>query len=183
MKKIPTLFVRDPDDRNHVLNEVTPGCEWVINGEGRASYKWDGTCVMLDEQGKWWGRREVKPGKQPPPNWVEVNNDQITGKRMGWEPIEQSSHYKTFQDATKAVTVPWTYELVGPKVNGNPHGLDHHSVIPHGAHPIYLDGVPLTYDGLNDYLYERSGLEYIEGLVFRHINDDRMCKIKTKDFR
>ena len=32
MKKIPTLLVRDPNDRAHVLDEVTPGCEWVLAG-------------------------------------------------------------------------------------------------------------------------------------------------------
>ena len=34
MNKIPTLFVRDSaTNRKHVLNEVTPGCEWVLDGE------------------------------------------------------------------------------------------------------------------------------------------------------
>lgn len=41
MKKIPTVFVRDPDDRKHVLPQVTPGCEWVLAGEGRATRKFD----------------------------------------------------------------------------------------------------------------------------------------------
>ena len=180
MKKIPTIFVRDENDRHHVTGEITPGCEWVFDGEGTASYKWDGTCIMLDENGNWWARREVKPGKAEPQNWREVDNDQITHKRMGWEPIEQASHYKAFQEATKAVTVPWTYELVGPKVNGNPHGLDRHSVVPHGAH--ILDDVPRTYDGLNSFLRELSQREtYVEGIVFRH-PDGRMAKIKTRDF-
>ena len=64
MRKIPTALVRDPDDRAHVLDEVTPGCEWVFAGEGIATRKYDGTCTMLDGNGKWWARREVKPGKE-----------------------------------------------------------------------------------------------------------------------
>ncbi len=28
MKKIPTLFVRDPENMSRVTEEVTPGCEW-----------------------------------------------------------------------------------------------------------------------------------------------------------
>jgi len=32
MRKIPTLFVRDPEDRAHVTDEVTPGCKWVLAG-------------------------------------------------------------------------------------------------------------------------------------------------------
>jgi len=38
MRKIPTLFGRDWDtDPRYVTREVAPGCEWVINGEGRAT--------------------------------------------------------------------------------------------------------------------------------------------------
>lgn len=32
MRKIPTLFLRDPDDRRYVLPEVTPDCAWVLAG-------------------------------------------------------------------------------------------------------------------------------------------------------
>jgi hypothetical protein len=45
MRKIPTLFVRDPDDRRHVTEQITPGCEWVTAGEGTATRKYDGTCT------------------------------------------------------------------------------------------------------------------------------------------
>ena len=49
MRKIPTLFVRDWDgDRRYVLDEVAPGCEWVTKGDGIATRKYDGTCVMFD---------------------------------------------------------------------------------------------------------------------------------------
>jgi len=37
MQKYLTLFVRDPENRANVLDEVTPGCEWVIAGEGKAT--------------------------------------------------------------------------------------------------------------------------------------------------
>lgn len=58
VKKIPTLFVRDWDgDRRYVLPEVTRGCEWVINGEGAPTRKYDGTCVMF-VTGLWSGRRK-----------------------------------------------------------------------------------------------------------------------------
>jgi hypothetical protein len=36
MKKIPTLFQRD-ETRRYVTDVVTPGCEWVLAGEGRAT--------------------------------------------------------------------------------------------------------------------------------------------------
>src|SRR5215470_753136 len=87
MKKIPTLFVRDDEDRRYVTEAVNSGCEWVLAGEGAATRKFDGTCVMLDEDGRWWARREVKPGKQAPANFVHVEHDETTGKTMGWEPV------------------------------------------------------------------------------------------------
>jgi len=44
MKKIITLFQRNYKTDRLVRNEVTPGAEWVINGEGVATRKYDGTC-------------------------------------------------------------------------------------------------------------------------------------------
>lgn len=76
VKKIPALFVRDWDgDRRYVLPEVTRGCEWVINGEGAPTRKYDGTCVMFDGD-NWWARREVKRDKIPPAGFVEVEHDE-----------------------------------------------------------------------------------------------------------
>ena len=86
MRKIPTLFVRDWDgDPRYVTREVTPGCEWVMAGEGRATRKFDGTCVMFDGE-RWWARREVKAGKQAPAGFTEIEHDLETGKTVGWEP-------------------------------------------------------------------------------------------------
>ena len=65
MKKIPTVFARDPETNlRYVKDEVTPGCEWVFAGEGVATRKYDGTCVMFDGDG-WWARRQRALGYQP----------------------------------------------------------------------------------------------------------------------
>ena len=37
MRKILTLFVRDPQDMRHVTREVHPDCAWVLAGEGVAT--------------------------------------------------------------------------------------------------------------------------------------------------
>lgn len=39
MKKIPTLFVREffPCHKVKITDQVTPGCEWVLAGEGVAT--------------------------------------------------------------------------------------------------------------------------------------------------
>jgi hypothetical protein len=60
MQKIPTVFARDEADRRYVTEAVAEGCEWVVEGAGVARRKFDGTCVMLDENGSWWARRNTK---------------------------------------------------------------------------------------------------------------------------
>lgn len=183
MQKIPTLFVRNPEDRRHVLNEVTPSCEWVLAGEGRPTRKWDGTCVMLGENGTWWARREVKPGKTPPPNYLPISTDETTGKTVGWEPIEQSAFVKYHAEAlsNSAISRPGTYELVGPKVNGNPDGFEAHVLMPHGwarlSERLDIESAPRDFDGLREWLIARP----YEGVVWHHA-DGRMAKLKKKDF-
>ena len=73
------------------------------------------------------------------------------------------------------------YELIGPKVRGNPyHRTDHLivSVVPPDS-TLYLDevGMSRSFDGLREYLSDRN----IEGIVF-HGRDGRLAKIKRRDF-
>ncbi|WP_405678012.1 DUF5565 family protein [Streptomyces sp. NBC_01511] len=184
MKKIQTLFVRDFTARpSHVLPQVAPGCEWVTDEEGVATRKYDGTCVMLDEHGAWWARREVKPGKTTPTGYVAISTDEETGKTVGWESIEHSSFAKFHAEAigNSAVSAPGTYELLGPKINGNPDGYDAHLLMPHGWSALSIREdfatAPRDYDGLRDWLRARP----YEGIVWHH-PDGRMAKIKAKDF-
>jgi hypothetical protein len=182
MKKIPTLFQRDPHDLKRVLPVVHPDCGWVLAGEGVPTRKYDGTCVMLDEAGVWWARREVKPGKQPPANYVPISTDPATGKTVGWEPIEQSAYARWFQQALDGIRVrfaptpPGTYELIGPKVNGNPEGAAGHELVWHQDAEM-LD-TPHDFDGLREWLLAHP--QY-EGIVWHH-SDGRMAKLKRRDF-
>ncbi len=188
MRKIPTLFQRDPDDRRHVIpGEVTPGCEWVLAGEGVATRKWDGTCCLLDDAGAWWARREVKPGKNPPPGWREVDRDETTGKRVGWEPIEQSGFARWHAEALEqsALWKPWTYELIGPRINGNPDCASFHLLVAHGFHFLSGGGAdPLAgpADAIAVAVARRLGWE---GIVWWRDPGDPDCdkaKLKVRDF-
>lgn len=191
MKKIPTLYVRDHD--THLLtNAVTPGCEWVLAGEGRPTRKYDGTCMRLDENGKWWARRIVKPHKVPPPNFEAVEIDWETGNTVGWEPVEQSPWLKAFTDTLEHNEYFWdevlvlegpdsdvgTYELCGPKVNGNPEGYSHHVMICHDRVETIHTNItePKT---LVAWAADQLGAE---GIVWKH-PDGRMAKLKAKDLR
>lgn len=196
MKKIPTLFERDPEDRSKLIDKLHPDCEWVQAGEGVATRKYDGTCVRLDHKGRWWSRREVKPGKQPPPEWQEVDHDPVTGKRVGWEPIEQSSFFKAFNEAVRPMLEfsalasvepkPGTYELIGPKINGNPEKIGpYHSLQPHGnaERLAWADDRPNVsfFESMRDMVlyFAEDG---IEGVVWHH-PDGRMAKLKGRDFK
>jgi len=185
MRKIPTVFVRDPDDRKHVLNEVTPGCEWVLAGEGQATRKYDGTCVLIERDGlaiKAWTRREVKPGKTPPPRFRESDHDEVTGKTVGWEPSEQSGFSAFVDEAFDAIGFvgePGTYELCGPSVNGNPEGYEKHRLVKHSA-AMKIE-VERSFDGIRSAMLDPDWPDW-EGIVFHH-PDGRMAKIKVRDFR
>jgi len=184
MKKIHTLFVRDFTARPaYVIPEVAPGCEWVLAGEGEATRKYDGICVMLSGTGTWWARREVKPGGRVPLNYLQEEFDEVTGKGVGWEPIAQSSFAKFHAEAVANVgpDKPGTYELLGPKINGNPDDYDAHILMPHGWAMLSIRQdfitAPRDYDGLRDWLHKRP----YEGIVWHH-PDGRRAKLKEKDF-
>lgn len=179
MRKIPTLFLRDPEDMCHLLNEVHPECKWVLNGEGVPTRKYDGTCMMLDVDNQWWARYGIKPGKPAPLGFVQVEYDEITGKTVGWGPAERSPFAKFWREALSSMCRPHavgTYELCGPKVNKNPEGQARHVLIPHGDADV-VDGVPRDFAGLRAFLAEFPH----EGIVWHH-PDGRMAKIKCRDF-
>lgn len=180
MKKIQTLYLRT-DDRKRVIDAVNPGCEWVLNGEGRATRKIDGTCVLIRRDGNVvtaFSRREVKPGKTPPPNFEAIHHDEITGKTMGWEPSAQSGFSKLIDEALERYPdiESGTYELIGPRINGNPESAGAHFLVRHGM--VTLLDLPRTFDGLRDYLL---GHPEMEGVVWHH-PDGRMVKLKRRDF-
>jgi hypothetical protein len=65
MKKIPCVFQRhgrQGSGPTMVLDVVTPGCEWVLDGEGRATIKWDGTACLVRD-GRLFKRYDRKPTK------------------------------------------------------------------------------------------------------------------------
>lgn len=191
MKKIPTLFVRDTTTWA-LTDKVTPGCEWVLWGEGTPTTKYDGVCVMLDDSGKWWARREVKKGKNIPPNFQPIDHDEFTGKTFGWVPIVESPAYRFHEQALAmrggsevAPPSPGTFELVGQRINGNPYRITGHVLTRHGISPLMLASapVPLTKEWLHEYMTNQTTSSgFFEGIVW-HREDGRMAKLKVRDFK
>lgn len=176
MQKIISLFKRDYEGTRLVYDEVVPGAEWVQAGEGVATVKWDGTCCMVRD-GKLYKRYDAKHGKTPPPDFEPAQEvDTVTGHLPGWVPVRDDDPASRWHREAFDSSLPdGTYELVGPKVQGNPYHLETHKLHPHGAD--VFSNVPTDFDGLKDYL----GHMPIEGIVWHH-PDGRMVKIKRRDF-
>src|ERR1700710_501541 len=175
MRKIPTIFLRDEDDRKYVTSEPNPECAWVFADEGHPTRKYAGTCFMFDGT-DWWARREVNrgAGKREPVNFVEVSYDTVTEKSIGWEPIEQEAFARhrasavAYQNATGITGWPkGTYELVGPKVNGNPEQVEQHQLWAHAAAEVLAPIWERTYDVIRAAVLDEA-TRGAEGSVFHH---------------
>jgi Family of unknown function (DUF5565) len=174
VKKIPTIFVRDMSKQPAlVTTEWRGGCEWVRDGEGIPTRKNDGTCCLVRD-GKLFKRRELKSGQPTPPDFEQADFDDETGKTVGWVPVTESTEDQWHREAFHGQP-DGTYELMGPKVQGNKEGFPAHVLVPHGAESIQAN--PRTFEDIRDYLQE----QYMEGLVWHH-PDGRMAKIKRRDF-
>ena len=186
MKKMKSLFVRNFDD-GHVVSitrEVTPGLEWVMNGEGKATRKWDGTCTLI-ENGEISRRYDCKQGKTPPAGFIPCDDpDPVTGHWPGWVKIDKynpkgdekffvEGYINTF-GSIDAIPVNGTYELCGPKINNNPEHFEKHIFIKHGEDVL---DVNRDFDSIREYLENHD----IEGIVF-HRGNGELCKIKRIDF-
>lgn len=189
MRKIISLFERDWEgDRSRVLNKVTPGAEWVIDGEGVATRKWDGTCCKF-EGGKLYKRYDAKHGKTPPVGFIpaQPEPDPNTGHWPGWLEVLDRPEDKWFNRALVENEVtphdfePGTYELCGPKIGGNHERWPHHVFLKHGDSQMPL--FPRTFEGIRDCFRSNEGQPdaSIEGVVWHH-PDGRMVKIKASDF-
>ena len=184
MKKIKTLYRKDPNDLGRVINEIDPENEWVWNLYAIPTRKYDGTaCAIID--GELYKRYDCKINtktgeyKRPVPygaipcqeadlknghhpHWVKCDKDNPADK---W-------HFCGFEGGLP----DGTYELIGEKVQGNPENIKGHKLIKHGCD--ILDIKDFSFQALKDYLSKVD----IEGIVFHHLKDGRMCKIRKSDF-
>ena len=179
MQKVISLFKRDYEGTRQIYNEIVEGAEWVVAGEGVATEKIDGTACMIKDQ-QLYRRYDVKKGKTAPPGFEPAQDpDPVTGHWPGWVPISDTDPAdKWHREAWQGVIgiAEGTYELIGPKVQGNKYGLDSHIFRLHGD--VVLDGVPRDFYGLKNYFEQHPEFE---GVVWHH-PDDRMVKIKRRDF-
>lgn len=191
MKKMKTLFKKDPKDLVRVINELNDGMEWVFEPETKATRKFDGTsCAIINSilYKRYDAKINKKTGKykKPIPNGAIPcqQPDLITGHHPHWIEVDMNNpadkwHLKALDYHTENneldKLVDGTYELIGEKVNGNKEKIKGHMLVKHGDDVLDIPG--LTFEAIKEYLE----MVDIEGIVF-HGKDGQMCKIRQTDF-
>lgn len=181
MKKISTLFKKNPKDLSRVINEINPENQWVFDGDGIPTRKFDGTATAIIKS-ELYKRYDVKKGRKIPVGAIPCQEpDYITGHHPHWLKCDRNKpEDKYFFEGFDALEnkQDGTYELCGEKVQGNPEKFNGHRLVLHGCEVLELPS--LDFEDLKEYLSNTSN--DIEGIVFHHKYDDRMCKLRKSDF-
>lgn len=155
----------------------------------RTGHWWGWSLVDLDAPENWMHKEAVvnvfkdpgtyKPLDKPRGNVVYNYSDQ---KLVNFRELvlENDAAIEKETAAIAARGIPLrdgTYELCGPKVNGNPEGLDKHAFIPHGK-----DVLDFTFSGGDPYDEVKAWLSTrdIEGIVWWN-DGNPVAKIKKRD--
>ena len=188
MKKIPSLFARNYETDRKVRDEIPPESQWVAEGYGVATRKWDGMAVLIQD-GLAFKRYDAKKGRSIPPEFIPAQPaaDPNTGHWPGWVPatgpdskyIQEALQWARIHLFPHSAIPDGTYEACGPAIGtrhgSNPENLSEHILVIHGQDKL-LDA-PRNFNDLMTYLSDKS----IEGIVWHH-PDGRMVKIKKNDF-
>ncbi len=209
MKKMPIIFdmTFDNEGEREVLHTIREEIRDLVNktlAEGNRivpTFKRDGTAVFCDADGKWFTRRAVKTGKQAPDGFIALETDPNTGTTFGWEPKDASPMKKFLDRAIEKFiqdngTEPprnTTFELLGPKINGNPEHVDSEELRIHGnekatdfptIQEILVNNEPFE---MLKPIFTDFRARHIEGVVFWTADEDGNLieprfKVRCKDF-
>jgi hypothetical protein len=178
MQKIPTVFRRDPLDMRHVLDEVNPECQWVLDGEGIPRRLHDGSTVMYD--GSYWWFEVILDGDSVGPAWIRTYPEHpLAAALVEAIEVEQKIEDEPVQ--------PGTFELAGPSINDNPERHHTHVLFRHDTAEPLGSGIgrrgcrSRSFEALRESLWFLDRIR-IAGVVFCH-PDGRMAKLAGRDFR
>lgn len=146
--------------------------------------------VRADRAKRAGQHRDMRLGDVPE-GFVKVAENAVPGyeetpELVGWVPVgagpEDEWHRQAmeslvaYQEFSGAPVLDGTYELVGPKIQGNPESYENHTLVKHSDAEA-MEGIVLTFDGIREVL----AIHDVEGMVWHH-PDGRMAKIKARDF-
>lgn len=153
---------------------VTPGCEWVLQGEGEAVEKIDGApCAIIN--GKLYKfistrdtlRQRIRDGSL------------MDHLRNGWWLPVGRNYAEDKWIIAAYFNTPWVkgdgeYVAVGPHFNGNPYGMDEDFL--DSAYRIRIRDIPRTPDGIAQWLREHE----VAGVVFCKGKSEQ-CYVDRRD--
>lgn len=171
MKKIPTLFPKDPSN----LGRVLEGPSLFHINELTFRIKVDGTsCYLLD--GQPYVRYDAKLIKRKRGKVVKVltkeevlltlpegsiacqEPDELSGHWPHWIPLLDQPEYHGQRKGyeTSKPTQDGSYECVGPSINDNPHAEDYHLWVYHASDSLVVNELKkffkdFPYEGLVAY--------------------------------
>lgn len=194
MRKTPTIFDRDWDGNRGVVPKLL-----VRPGGAYATEKLDGTNVRLTVRNGGFVRLEKRRNPSKEQKKAGITEPWYTDSNSGDPADRYLWSAAAGMDFTYVPDGEWSAEAVGPKIQGNPLGLDEHRLfffdrerIPPAVCVPLLDGVPeldgseqAYFDDLRDYLRSARSVinpaAPIEGIVWH--GDTEWAKLKAKDFK
>ncbi len=176
MEKIPTLFVRNPENMKLVTRDINPDAAWVFTANVVPTVKKDGTnirvtvqdneCVHVEKRRN-PTREEKAAGAEP--GYVDASRDDPQDKHI-FAAVD-ATDFSSFIDGM------WPCEALGPKIQGGIES-DISCLYPFWLNPIVLSHVALNYDAIKAFLEEHP----IEGIVWQDVHHYRAVKVKRRDF-
>ncbi len=185
MKKISTLFKKNPADLGLVINEINLENAWALTDDAIVTRKFDGHACKIENK-ELFKRLDIKKGRKIPEGAIPCQEaDAITGHHPHWVKCDRNDPAdKYFFQAYDVLAnkEDGTYELLSENFQGrcmrkNPENVKGFSLVKHGSE-IYVI-VDKSFEGIKKFLEEA----FIEGIVFHHKTDGRMCKIKRSNFK
>jgi len=196
MQKIKALFVVERSVQM-VTRERNPEAEWVFNGDGVATIKYDGTPALIKDgilYKRWnralqkkhvraWKRSDktelppIEHFKEPPAGAIALENKpaDVTLHFPYWVPVTAEDKFFNIAFEELTVKADGTYELVGPKIQGNMYELDSYQLWKHGTETIEINDY--SFDGLRALFSNLNA----EGIVWHRPNGD-MIKLRRSHF-
>jgi len=191
MKKIPTIFQKNPENLGRVMN--TPPMEGIHHFK----IKIDGTACMIKD-GKPYCRYDAKLFRKKKGKIITYTIDEVKSKLPNGaipcqEPDEKSGHWPHWvpveedNPSQKYILegflnlkekVDGTYECIGPKLQGNPHNEDKHHWIPHFSEKLIFDVDNVSFSYFENLFKDFS----FEGFVAYNEKQEPIGKIRRNDF-
>lgn len=178
LKKIPTLFLRDPNDMSCVTTDINPDAAWLLETMAIPTVKKDGTNILVVVQ----DGSLIEVHKRRNPTREEKARGQEPDYTATDRDNSQDKHIFASVDATNFATWPdgaWSCEALGPKIQG---GVESNvpALYPFSWAPEVIEtGIAISYGTIKAYLEKHE----IEGIVWHEqTGEKRMAKAKRKDF-